>query len=181
MAFNRYFFKFTEMVSSPFSARKRKREQAEPLSDSFSARPTKQAQRTAQPGSSQGFSHQSNTRIPQIPALTQTSLPQPADQDKEASSNQEPPVRLQNLTGSALASTTHPGAWSGAHIRHSQPARELQQSDTRHSKQQVPQSFVDRLNLQYVMQVGSRRCGVVLMGELGAASLSERARLTAAS
>lgn len=181
MAFNRYFIRLTEKISSPFSARKRKREQAEPLSDSFSARPTKQAQRTAQPGSSQGFSHQSNTRIPQIPALTQTSLPQPADQDKEASSNQDQPVRPQNLTGTALASTTHTGAWSGAYSRHSQPARELQQSNTRHSEQQVPQSSVSWLNLQYVMQVGSRRCGVVLMGELGAASLSERTRLTAAN
>ena len=135
MAFNRYFFKVSEILASPFSARKRKREQAEPLSDSFSARPTKQAQRPAQFGSSQGFSHQSNTRVPQIPALTQTSLPQLADQDKEASSNQEQPVQRHTLTGAALASNTHTGTWSGANTRHSQPARELQQSRSRHPEQ----------------------------------------------
>lgn len=136
MAFNRCIFKFAELVSSPFSARKRKREQAEHLSDSLSARPTKQAQRLGQPGSSQGFSHQSNTRVPEAPALTRTSLPQPADQDKEASSNQEQPVRRHNLSGTALDRTAHTDAWSGEHTKHksdiySQPARELQHSGTR--------------------------------------------------
>lgn len=143
MAFNRYFFKFSEILSSPFSARKRKREQAEPLSDSFSARPTKQAQRLGQPGSSQGFSHQSNTRVPEVPALTRTSLPQPADQDKEASSNQEQPVRRHDPTGTAIVESAHTDIWSGEHTKHksgivSQPARELQHPGTRHPVLQVP-------------------------------------------
>ena len=143
MVFNRCYFKFPDIFSSPFSARKRKREQAEPLSDSLSARPTKQAQ----PGSSQGFSHQSNTRTPRIPALTQTSLPPPADQDREASSNQEQPVQRHTLTGTALASNTHTGAWSGAHTRHSQPARELQQSGINYSEK-VPNSLQGLLIVQ---------------------------------
>ena len=147
MAFNRYFFKFSEILSSPFSARKRKREQAEPSSDSFSARPTKQTQRAAQPGSSQGFSHQSNTRIPQVPALTQTSLPQPADQDKEASSNQEQPVQRHTLTRKALASNSHTGILSGAYTRRSQPAQELQRGGSRHLEQQVPHCLPKLLNL----------------------------------
>ena len=151
MAFNRYFFKFSELLSSPFSARKRKREQAEPLSDSFSARPTKQAQRPAQPGSSQGFSHQSNTRIPQIPALTQTSLPEPVEQDREASSNQDQPVP--NPTGTALPAT-HTGAWSGAQTNNklsihsrAQPAGGLQQSGSGHPHQQVPCPLHSRFSL----------------------------------
>lgn len=148
MAFNRYFFKFSEILSSPFSSRKRKREQEEPLSDSFSARPTKQAQRQAHPGSSQGFSYQSNTRVPQIPAPTQTSLPQVADQDKEASSIQEQPVQRHTLTGTALASNTYKVTWSGAHTRHSQPARQLQQSGTNCPEQQVPNCLQGLLNLQ---------------------------------
>ena len=131
MAFNRLFFRFSDIVSSPFSARKRKREQAEPLSDSFSARPAKQAQRPAEPGSSQAaaFSHQSNTRVPELPVLTQTA-PQPADQDKEASSTEQQPVLRHITTGAALPSSSHTGAWSGAHksSKHSraQPATELQ-------------------------------------------------------
>lgn len=160
MAFNRYFFKFSEILISPFSARKRKREQAEPLSDSFSARPTKQAQRLGQPGSSQGFSHQSNTRVPEVPALTWTSLPQPADQDKEASSNQEQPVRRHHYTGTALAGTAHTDAWSGEHTKHksgvsSQPARELQHSGTRQPDQQVPCHLQILLRLGLSVQTGS--------------------------
>ena len=160
MAFNRYFFKFSEILSSPFSARKRKREQAEPLSDSFSARPTKQAQRLGQPGSSQGFSHQSNTRVPEVPALTRTSLPQPADQDKEASSNQEQPVRRHDPTGTALARTAHTDTWSGEHTKHksgisSQPARELQHSGTRHPVQQVPGRPQDCFSLDCAVHMGN--------------------------
>lgn len=136
MAFNRVFFGFSDIVSWPFSARKRKREQAEPLSDSFSARPTKQAQRLAQPGSSQAaaFSHQSDTRVPEVPVQAQT-VPQPADQDREASSSEQQPVLRHNTTGAALPSTSHTGAWSGSHTKHksrkhttAQPATELQQT-----------------------------------------------------
>ncbi|KAL3152457.1 hypothetical protein ABBQ32_14160 [Trebouxia sp. C0010 RCD-2024] len=114
MAFNRIFFRFSDIISSPFSARKRKREQAEPLSDSFSARPSKQAQRPAQPDSSQAaaFSHQSNTRVPEIQVLTQT-VPPPADQDKEASSTEQ--QRVPTTAGALLPSRSHTGAWSGAH------------------------------------------------------------------
>lgn len=114
MAFNRIFFRVSDIISSPFGARKRKREQAEPLSDSFSARPTKQAQRPAQPGSSQAaaFSHQSNTRVPEFPLPTQT-VPRPADQDKEASSTEQQYVLT--TSGAALPSSSHTGAWSGAH------------------------------------------------------------------
>ena len=136
MAFNRVFFGFSDIVSWPFSARKRKREQAKPLSDSFSARPTKQAQRPAQPSSSQAaaFSHQSNTGVPEVPVQAQPE-PQPGDQDREASSTEQQPVLRRNTTGAALPSTSHTGAWSGVHTEHksskhtkAQPAIELLQT-----------------------------------------------------
>ena len=131
MGFNQVFFKFSEILSSPFSTRKRKRAQAEPLSDSFSARPTKQTQRTPQPSTLQtaALSHQSNTRVPALPTQTQYSLPQPADQDIEASSDQVQPELRHDIAATALPSTSGTGNWPAAHANLKPDLSNIAQSD----------------------------------------------------
>ena len=75
-----------ETLGSPFSGRKRKREQADPTDDSLSTRPTKTA---AQPSNDRANapSHQSNTRAPAaIVQKPQGSLGLPTPPDREATS-----------------------------------------------------------------------------------------------
>ncbi len=91
MKFNQLYASFPkilETLASPFSGHKRKREQADVVDDRVSVRPAKQAQIAAQPSSSRARapSHQSNTRATAAPAQIQTSLPQLADQLREATS-----------------------------------------------------------------------------------------------
>ena len=92
MKFNQLYASFPklfETLATPFSGRKRKRDQAEIVEDSLSARPNKQSQTAAQPGRAptEAPSHQSNTRKSAAPATTQASLPHPADPDREAISH----------------------------------------------------------------------------------------------
>lgn len=144
MGFNQVFFKFSEILGSPFSTRKRKRAQAEPLSDSVSARPTKQTQRPPQPGALQAaaLSHQSNTRVPALPAQTQHSLPQPADQDIEASSDQVQPELRQDIAATALPSISGTGNWPAAHtLKPDSSHRAQSDSDLRQSGLQRLQPY----------------------------------------
>jgi len=91
MKFNQLYASFPkilETLATPFSGRKRKRDQAEIVEDSLSARPKKQTQTAAHPSSAlaEAPSHHSNTRKAAAPAITQASLQQPADPYKEATS-----------------------------------------------------------------------------------------------
>ena len=117
MGFNEFFSRFPEILSSPFSARKRKRAQAEPLSDSYSARPTKQLQTASQPSKLRAvaLSHQSNSRVPALPVQKQSALLQPADQDVEASSAQELSELQHNTAAATRPSTSGTDNWTGAH------------------------------------------------------------------
>ncbi|KAL0044188.1 hypothetical protein WJX82_003485 [Trebouxia sp. C0006] len=91
MKFNQLYASFPkilETLATPFSGRKRKRDQAEIVEDSLSARPKKQSQTAAHPSGAlaEAPSHHSNTRKAAAPAITQASLQQPADPYREATS-----------------------------------------------------------------------------------------------
>lgn len=91
MKFNQLYASFPkilETLATPFSGRKRKRDQAEIVEDSLSARPKKQTQTAAHPSGAlaETPSHHSNTRPAAAPAITQASLQQPADPYREATS-----------------------------------------------------------------------------------------------
>lgn len=153
MAFEQHSLKFSEVLRSPFSARKREREQTELLTDSFVARPTTQAQQLAQPGNSPRFSPQYTTRVPQMPG---TSLPQPAEQDKDASSFQEQP---RYDPAGTPAGTLQTGARCGKPTKYSsdfysQPAGELQRSGPTPSDQPVP-CCLQTLSFDCAVQMGN--------------------------
>lgn len=91
MKFNQLYASFPkilETLATPFSGRKRKRDQVEIVEDSLRARPKKQTQTAAHPSSAlaEAPSHHSNTRKAAAPAITQASLQQPADPYREATS-----------------------------------------------------------------------------------------------
>ena len=112
MKFNQLYASFPKLLetfSSPFSSRKRKREQADALDDSLSARPAKQApvaQFSSHPAPV--VSHQSNTRGPVTAARTQVSLPQPADQYREATSQSAQIIANTNTASGSSLPALHP-------------------------------------------------------------------------